>query len=92
LLASYIARLESLEDLEKDRSIAYNNNNNEASSSAPKINPHEVVHPSSTPLPVTNVGNYAYGMPPESCIGQALSFQPLPERTLMPPRVGGVNR
>jgi hypothetical protein len=60
LLASYIARLECLEDLEKDRSITYNNN--ETSSGAPKIYPHGVVYPSLAPLPLTNNANYTYGM------------------------------
>jgi hypothetical protein len=46
-LASYIAHLEYLEDLEKDRNIAYNNN--ETSSSAPKIYPHGV-YPGLAPL------------------------------------------
>jgi hypothetical protein len=38
LLASYIDRLERSEDLEKDKNIAFNNN--ETSSSDFKINPH----------------------------------------------------
>jgi ribosomal protein S7 len=37
LLASYIARLERLEDLEKDRALGFNNN--DANSSTPKANP-----------------------------------------------------
>jgi hypothetical protein len=37
LLASYIARLEQLEDLEKDRALGFNNN--ETNSSTPKANP-----------------------------------------------------
>jgi hypothetical protein len=37
LLASYIARLERLEDLEKDRALGFNNN--ETNSSTPKANP-----------------------------------------------------
>jgi hypothetical protein len=67
----------SLEDLEKYRNIAYNNNN-ETSSSAPKVNPHEVVHPSLTLLPVTYVGNCTYGIPPKAYIGQTPSFQQRP--------------
>jgi hypothetical protein len=47
LLASYISHLEHLEDLEKDRNIA--DNNNETSRSAPKIYPHWV-YPSLAPL------------------------------------------
>jgi hypothetical protein len=37
LLASYIARLEWLEDLEKDRALDFNND--DANSSTPKANP-----------------------------------------------------
>jgi hypothetical protein len=37
LLASYIARVERLEDLKKDRALGFNNN--EANSSTPKANP-----------------------------------------------------
>jgi hypothetical protein len=37
LLTSYIARLERLEDLEKDRALGFNNN--DAKSSTPKANP-----------------------------------------------------
>ena len=48
LLASYIAHLERLEDLENDRTIAFNDNN-VSSSNDPKID--RVVHPSLTPLP-----------------------------------------
>jgi hypothetical protein len=69
LLASYIAHLERLEDLVKDRNTAYNNNNNETSSSAPKINPHGVVYPSLAPLPITNNANYTYGVPLETSFG-----------------------
>jgi hypothetical protein len=61
LLASYIARLECLEDLEKDMSFGYNNN--ETSSSTPKANPHGP-YPSLASLPIVNTANYAYGMPP----------------------------
>jgi hypothetical protein len=74
LLASYIDRLERSEDLEKDKNIAFNNN--ETSSSAFKINPHEVVYPSLSPLPITNNANFTYGMPPETPIGHTLPFQP----------------
>jgi hypothetical protein len=56
-LASYIARLERLEDLEKDRALGFNNN--ETDSSTPKANP-QGSHPSLVPLPVNN-GNFAYG-------------------------------
>jgi hypothetical protein len=70
LLASYIARLE---DLEKDRSLGYNNNN-ETNSSAPKANPHGS-YPSLAPLPVNNA-NYAYGMTPNPASGQYPQFQP----------------
>jgi hypothetical protein len=68
-LTSYIARLEHLKDLEKYRNIAYNND--ETSSSAPKIYPHGV-YPSLPPLPITNNANYTYGMPPKKTFGQNL--------------------
>jgi hypothetical protein len=48
LLASYIARLE---DLEKDRSLGFNNN--ETNSGTPKANP-QGSYPSLAPLPVNN--------------------------------------
>jgi hypothetical protein len=67
LLASYISRLERLEDLEKDRSLG--NTNNETNSSTPKANPHGS-YPSLAPLPVVNNANYAYGMPPNPASGQ----------------------
>jgi hypothetical protein len=41
LLASYIARLEQLEDLEKDRALGFNNN--DANSSTPKANPQGLI-------------------------------------------------
>jgi hypothetical protein len=61
LLASYIARLERLED------------NNETNSSTPKANP-QGSHPSLTPLPVNN-GNFAYGLTPNPA-SQYPPFQP----------------
>ena len=73
MLASYIARLERLEDLEKDRTIAFNDNN-VSSSNDPKID--GVVHPSLTPLPNNGFANPLYGMPPNFPIGQTLPFQP----------------
>jgi hypothetical protein len=51
LLASYIAHLEHLEDLEKDRSLGFNNN--ETNSGTPKANP-QGSYPSLAPLPVNN--------------------------------------
>jgi hypothetical protein len=45
--ASYIAHLERLEDLEKDRSLGFNNN--ETNSSTPKANP-QGSYPSLAPL------------------------------------------
>jgi hypothetical protein len=60
LLASYIARLERSEDLEKDRALGFNNN--DANSSTPKANP-QGSHPSLAPLPVNN-DNFAYGLTP----------------------------
>jgi hypothetical protein len=41
LLASYIARLEWLEDLEKDRALGFNNN--DPNSSTPKLNPQGLI-------------------------------------------------
>jgi hypothetical protein len=65
LLASYIAHLECLEDLEKDSSLGYNNN--ETNSSTPKANSHGS-YPSLAPVPVNNA-NYAYGMTPNPASG-----------------------
>jgi hypothetical protein len=72
LLASYIARLERLEDLEKDGALGFNNN--EANSSTPKANP-QGSHPNLAPLPVNN-DNFAYGLTPNSASGQYPQFQP----------------
>jgi hypothetical protein len=66
LLASYIARLEQLEDLEKDRALGFNNN--DANSSTPKENP-QGSHPSLAPFPVNN-DNFAYGLTPNLASGQ----------------------
>jgi hypothetical protein len=51
LHASYIARLEWLQDLEKDRALGFNNN--DANSITSKANP-QGSHPSLAPLPVNN--------------------------------------
>jgi hypothetical protein len=72
LLASYIARLEWLEDLEKDRALGFNNNN--ANSSTPKANP-QGSHPSLATLPVNN-DNSAYGLTPNLASGQYSLFLP----------------
>jgi hypothetical protein len=72
LLASYIARLERLEDLETDRALGFNNN--DANSSTPKANP-QGSHPSLAPLPVNN-DNFAYGLIPNPASGQYPQFQP----------------
>jgi hypothetical protein len=72
LLASYIARLERLEDLEKDRALGFNNN--ETICSTPKANP-QGSHPSLAPLPVNN-GNFAYGFTPNLASGQYPQFEP----------------
>jgi hypothetical protein len=72
LLASYIARLERLEDLEKDRALGYANN--ETNSSTPKANP-QGSYPSLAPLYVNN-GNHAYGLTPNPASGQYPQFQP----------------
>jgi hypothetical protein len=64
LLASYIARLERLEDLEKDRALGFNNN--DANSSTPKANPQRS-HPSLAPLPVNN-DNFTYFFDTKSSI------------------------
>jgi hypothetical protein len=72
LLASYIARLERLEDLEKDRALGFNNN--DANSSTPKANP-QGSHPGLAPLPVNN-DNFAYGLTPNPASGQYPQFQP----------------
>jgi hypothetical protein len=72
LLASYIARLKWLEDLEKDRTLGFNNN--DANSSTPKANP-QGSHPSLAPLPVNN-DNFAYGLTPNPASGQYPQFQP----------------
>jgi hypothetical protein len=66
LLASYIAHLERLEDLEKDRALGFNNN--DANSSTPKANP-KGSHLSLAPLPVSN-DNFAYGLTPNLASGQ----------------------
>jgi hypothetical protein len=72
LLVSYIARLERLEDLEKDRALGFNNN--DANSSTPKANP-QGSHPSLAPLLVKN-DNFAYGLTPNLASGQYPQFQP----------------
>jgi hypothetical protein len=72
LLSSYIARLERLEDLEKDRALDFNNS--DANSCTPKANP-QGSHPSLAPLPVNN-DNYAYGLTPNPASGQYPQFQP----------------
>jgi hypothetical protein len=72
LLASYIARLEWLEDLEKDRALGFNNNG--ANSSTPKAN-LQGSHPSLAPLPVNN-DNFAYGLTPNLASVQYPQFQP----------------
>jgi hypothetical protein len=72
LLASYIDRLERLEDLEKDRALGFNIN--DANSSTPKENPQRS-HPSLAPLPVNN-DNFAYGLTPNPASGQYPQFQP----------------
>jgi hypothetical protein len=82
LLASYIARLERLEDLEKDRALGFNNN--DANSSTPKANP-QGSHPSLAALPVNN-DNFAYGLTPNLASGQYPQFQP--HRTNMATPVG----
>jgi hypothetical protein len=71
LLASYIARLERLEDLEKDRALGFNNN--DANSSTPKAN-SQGSHPRLAPLPVNN-DNFAYGLTPNLASGQYPQFQ-----------------
>jgi hypothetical protein len=72
LHASYIARLEWLQDLEKDRALGYNNN--DANSSTSKANP-QGSHPSLAPLPVNN-DNFAYVLTPNIAPGQYPQFQP----------------
>jgi hypothetical protein len=72
LLASYVARLERLEDLEKDRALGFNNN--DANSSIPKATP-QGSHPSLDPLPVNN-DNFAYGLTPNPVSGEYPQFQP----------------
>jgi hypothetical protein len=72
LLASYIAHLERLEDLEKDRALGFNNN--ETNSSTPKANP-QGSHPSLAPSLVNN-GNLAYGLAPNPASGKYSQFQP----------------
>jgi hypothetical protein len=72
LLASYIARLERLEDLEKDKALGFNNN--DANSSTPKANP-QGSHPSLASLPVNN-DNFAYGSTPNPASGKYPQFQP----------------
>jgi hypothetical protein len=72
LLASYIARLERLEDLKKDRTLGFNNN--DANCSTPKANP-QGSQPSLAHLPVNN-DNYAYGLTPNPASGQYPQFQP----------------
>jgi hypothetical protein len=71
LFASYIARLEWLEDLEKDRALGFNNN--ETNSSTPKANPHGY-YPTLAPLLVNN-GTHAYGLTPNPTSGQYPQFQ-----------------
>jgi hypothetical protein len=70
-LASYIARLERLEDLEKDRALGYVNN--ETNSSTPEANP-QGSYLRVAPLPLNN-GNHAYGSTPNSASGQYPQFQ-----------------
>jgi hypothetical protein len=65
LLASYIARLERLEDLEKDWALGFNNN--DANSSTLKVNP-QGSHPRLAPLSVNN-DNFAYGLTPNPASG-----------------------
>jgi hypothetical protein len=73
LLASYIARLERLEDLEKDRALGFNYN--DTNISTPKANPQRS-HPSLAPLLVNN-DNFAYGLTPNPASGhQYPQFQP----------------
>jgi hypothetical protein len=72
LLASYIARLEWLEDLEKDRALGYANN--ETNSSTPKDNP-QGSYPLLAPLHVNN-GNHAYGLTPNPASSHYPQFQP----------------
>jgi hypothetical protein len=64
-LASYVARLERVEDFEKDRSLGYANN--ETNSSTPKPNPHGS-YPSLAHLPINNP-NHANGMTPNPTSG-----------------------
>jgi hypothetical protein len=71
LIASYIARLEQLEDLENERALGFNNN--EANSSTPKENP-QGSRPRLAPLHVNN-GNFAYGLTPNPASGQYHQFQ-----------------
>jgi hypothetical protein len=73
LLASYIAHLEHLEDLEKDRSLGFNNN--ETNSSTHKANPQGSYH-SLAPLPINNA-NHACGLTLNPASGQYPQFQPL---------------
>jgi hypothetical protein len=72
LLGSYIAHLERLEDLGKDRALSFNNN--DANSSTPKANP-QGSHPSLAPLPVNN-DNFAYGLTPNPASSQYPQFRP----------------
>jgi hypothetical protein len=72
LLSSYIARLERLDDLEKDKALGFNNN--DANSSTPKANP-QGSRPSLAPLHVNN-DNFAYGLTPNPASGQYPQFQP----------------
>jgi hypothetical protein len=71
LLASYIAHLERLEDLEKDRALGFNNN--EVNSSTPKAN-SQGSHPSLAPFPVNN-DNFAYGLTPNPASSKYPQFQ-----------------
>jgi hypothetical protein len=68
----YIAHLEQLEDLEKDRAFGYANN--ETNSSTPKANP-QGSYPSLAHLPINN-GNHAYGLARTPASGQYTQFQP----------------
>jgi hypothetical protein len=72
LLASYISRLERLEDIEKDSALGFNNN--DANSSTLKANP-QGSHPSLAPLLVNN-DNFTYGLTPNPASGQYPQFQP----------------
>jgi hypothetical protein len=71
LLASYIARLERLEDLEKDRALSFNNNDSNSSTSKENL---QESHPSLAPLPINN-DNFAHGLTPNLASGRYPQFQ-----------------